>query len=152
MKSAFILVSLWLTIHSLASADTNSIGGPPPQVPGRRVEQDLAKWDTNHNGRLDAAEGEALRQERLPQRQAETEARIKAAAEARQLDELGKRTSRVSPLLFPRYDLNTNGVIDVDEWNAYRRDVERISAEKRRMRLATNGTTLEPIQSTSTNR
>ncbi|MCW5555060.1 MAG: hypothetical protein KIS67_23210 [Verrucomicrobiae bacterium] len=98
--------------------------------------QNLTKWDANQNGRLDREEMEAFRKDRIREYREQQKARTQAAIEARKLEETARRTRMVPPALLKQYDANTNGLIDPDEWTAYRKEVDRLTAEKRAARLA----------------
>lgn len=76
-------------------AQSNTPAAPKPV--GQHVMQDISKWDVNKHGRLDGAELEAFRRDRIRKHQAEREGRAKAAAEARKLDEAARRTRLMPP-------------------------------------------------------
>ncbi|HEY9172940.1 MAG TPA: hypothetical protein VI136_11695 [Verrucomicrobiae bacterium] len=140
-----IITSIALALAALAStAQTNTSAAPKPV--GRHVTQDLSKWDANKNGRLDGEEQAAFRRDRIREHEAELDTRAKAAAEVRKFDEAARRTRMMPPAQLKQYDLNKNGLLDADEWKAYRKEVDRLTAEKRAARLGT-----VPPAGTSTN-
>ena len=110
--------------------------GEQPKAVGRHVEPDIPKWDADKNGRLDGDEMDAMQREKIRERQDQQEARRNAAVEARKLDEAARRTRMVPPSQLKEYDKNGNGLIDLDEWTIYRKDMKQLIAEKRAARLA----------------
>lgn len=134
MKQTIILgVSIGLATQVLV-AQSNTPAALKPV--GRKVQQDISKWDANKNGRLDGEEQAAFRRDRIREHEAELDTRAKAAAEVRKFDEAARRTRMVPPAKVKQYDANGNGLIDPDEWTAYRKEVDRLTAEKRAARLA----------------
>jgi Skp family chaperone for outer membrane proteins len=138
MKSNHLILLLCLGIVGTTSANTNTNAIASERPPGQRIQQDISKWDKNQDGLLSGDEMDAFRKDKLRERQAQAEARAKAAAVTRSLEEAARHTRLVPPSVLPRYDLNTNGLMDMAEWQAYRQDIERRTAEKRQAHLATN--------------
>lgn len=131
-----IIAGIALVLAAQTSiAQSNTPATPKPV--GRHVTQDLSRWDANKNGRLDGEEQEAFRRDRIREHQAQLDARAKAAVEVRKFDEAASRTRMVPPAKVKQYDANGNGLIDPDEWTAYRKEVDRLTAEKRAARLST---------------
>ena len=130
-------------------AETN--GSAPLIVAARHVQPNFSKLDANQNGRIDADEAAAYQRAKIRERQEKLEAERKAALEARKLDEAARRTRMVSPNQLKQYDTNTNGLIDLDEWQIYRADVARRTAEKRAARLAAAANSAAPSTVISTN-
>jgi hypothetical protein len=90
MKRTIITgIALVLAAHtSLAQSNTPAA----PQPVGRRVTQDLSKWDTNKNGRLDGEEQAAFRRDRIRERQAQLDASWRQFARS---TGISKRTNAV---------------------------------------------------------
>ncbi|HEY9171482.1 MAG TPA: hypothetical protein VI136_04270 [Verrucomicrobiae bacterium] len=128
---------MWAAIWA-AESSPNAPAAPKPV--GRHVTQDISKWDANRNGRLDGEEQAAFRRDRIREHQTELDTRAKAAVEVRKFDEAARRTRMMPPAKLKQYDTNGNGLMDADEWKAYRKDVDRLTAERRAARLgaATN--------------
>lgn len=135
MKQTIIAGIVVVFAAHICIAQSNTPAARKPV--GRHVTQDLSKWDANKNGRLDGEEQEAFRRDRIREHQAQLDARAKAAVEVRKFDEAASRTRMVPPAKVKQYDANGNGLIDADEWTAYRKEVDRLTAEKRAARLGT---------------
>ena len=144
MKRTIITgITVGLALRTLFAQSNTPVA---PQPVGRHVAQNITKWDANKNGRLDGDEIGAMQRAKIQERQEQQEARRKAAIEARKLDEAARRTRMVPPTQLKQYDTNTNGLIDLDEWTIYRKDMKQLTAEKRAARLAatTNAATNAP--------
>jgi hypothetical protein len=134
---------------ALLAAETNA--PTPLKAAGRHVVPDLSKWDANQNGRLERDELAAFQRDQIRERQAQQEARAQAAIAAGKLDEAARRTRMLTPTQLKQYDTNTNGLIDLEEWQVYRADVARRTAEKRAARLAAATHSHAPSTVISTN-
>src|SRR5947207_2527349 len=113
--SAIGIVGLSLLATNRISLAANS-GAPPESRPaGRHIQQDISKWDLNHNGRLDPDEMQAYRRDKLKEQREQLEARAKAAADARRAAEVARYNRFASPALLKKYDANTNGILEPEE-------------------------------------
>lgn len=100
-------------------------------------KRDISKWDLNNNGKLEPKEMEAFRRDQAHEQEDQFRLRAKAAAEARRI-ELAARTNRmVPPALLLKYDANTNGMMDPEEWQKYREDADKRKAEWLRLHSPT---------------
>lgn len=137
------ITGIALVLAAQASVAQNNTPTAPKPV-GRHVKQDISKWDADKNGRLDGDEQAAFRRDRIREHQAQLDARAKAAVEVRKFDEAARRTRMVPPAKVKQYDANGNGLIEPDEWAAYRQEVDRLTAEKRAARLGAANSAAAP--------
>ncbi len=96
----------------------------------------LKTYQKNNKQFVSPNANRSCERDKIRERQEQQEARAKAAIEARKLYEAARRTRMVPPTQIKQYDANTNGLIDLDEWQVYRADLARRTAEKRAARLA----------------
>lgn len=115
-------------LSQLRAADS-----PDTRPTKEEIRQQIARYDVDKNGYLDTKERQALLHEAALKTEARREAQLEAARAAGIIKAGPNRTE-----VLKQFDTNGNGFLDASEWKNYRRDQQRIRAEKSVSGQATN--------------
>jgi hypothetical protein len=145
MRTIIAFTSVLVAQLALGGNETNA--PTPPRPICRHVQPDIAKWDLNHNGKLDADEMEAYRRDQMKQRHDEMQrhmeqmnANAKASAELQRLEAAARRSNTVVvPNGFWRkFDENGNGVLEPEEREKYKQALAKLRAAQQAAPSSTN--------------
>ena len=138
-----VIVSLILSASCIwcdhaGAADGTLSRSQPASV---QIQQQLFRYDTDRNGRLEAKERDALLRDIAQQREAQRNTRARASAEnAKAAAAEHYSQQKVSPKLLEKYDANKNGKMDPQEWQKHRQDLLKARAAKLAASQQTNDT------------